>query len=102
MNEELKQLKERVDNLARQNQELLEWKRQKTQQQISYPLDDPSRNIVGGLQDDGPGATSLTQVYTDNNAVSGGDTHTGTKAYAGTRLILINGTRYEIPYIATS
>lgn len=78
--------------------EVYEWVQQRKRQQIVLPLDDPSRTIIGGFQDEGAGSTSLTQQYTDSR----GDTHTGPKAYAGTRLWLADGTRYEVPYLSTS
>jgi hypothetical protein len=86
-----------LDILKQQVSELLEWKRQKELQQISFPLDDTSKNILGVVVGEGNGATALTQVYTDSNT----DTHTGPKAYVDTIILKVGAIRYEIPYIAT-
>lgn len=80
-------------------EEVHQWMTQRKQQQISQPLDDPSRNIIGGLQDDGNGSSSLTQSI---NLSGNPETINVPAAYQDTRLILIGGIRYEIPYISTS
>ena len=76
-----------------QLQELIEWKRQRSVQQLSYPLDDSSRNTINAPMITSPGDTALTQVYTD----SGLDTVTAPKAYARTIIVIANGTQYELP-----
>jgi spore coat protein U-like protein len=76
-------------------QEIYEWMQEKKKQQISYPLDDASRNALGVLSVTGNGASALTQVYTDSNT----DTHTGPKAYADTLIVVFEGAQYEIPYL---
>lgn len=92
MEEELKQLKKQVA-------ELLEWKRQKELQQIDFPLDQASRSVIGGAQDEGAGESSLTQVV----EVASAPTNINVPAaYSGTRLIVIGGVRYEIPYLSIS
>lgn len=77
--------------------EIYDWMIQKKRQQITLPLDDASRNLLGGVTYDGAGSTATTQVYTD----SGSDTVAAPKAYTGTLLLVIEGVRYEVPYIAT-
>lgn len=88
---------EQFQEMIHKVDELYEFMMQKKEQQISLPLDDASRNILGGVAYDGGGSTTKTQIYTDSNS----DTHTGPKAYAGTILLLVDGVRYEVPYIAT-
>lgn len=77
--------------------EIYEWMLQKKRQQITMPLDDASRILLGAITYDGAGSTAKTQVYTDSNS----DTVTAPKAYTGTLLLVIEGVRYEVPYIAT-
>lgn len=77
-------------------EEVFNWMQQKKVQQISFPLDDASRNASGFASRVGQGSTTKTQTYTDSN----GDTLTGPKAYLGTVIFLADGTQYEIPYIA--
>lgn len=77
--------------------ELYEWMQARKEQQISYPLDDISMQIlVSSVIGLGAGSTALTQTYTDSR----GDTVIAPKAYAGSRIIKINGTKYEFGYIA--
>lgn len=89
------------EQLAKFN-ELVRWMEEKKTQQISFPLDEASKNTVFDgtpIGDDlGNGATALTQVYTDSNS----DTHTGPKAYADTRLIKIGTVTIEVPYLSIS
>jgi len=77
--------------------ELYDWMKEKKRQQISLPLDDPSRNIIGGFQDEGAGSTTKTASI---NLTGDAETIIVPAPYIGTRSILIGGTRYEIPYIA--
>lgn len=86
-----------IELLKQQIAQLMEWKRQKELQQISFPLDDASRNNLGVIASGGEGSTTKTQTYTD----SAMDTHTGPKAYLGTIILKVGATNYEIPYIAT-
>jgi len=81
-------------------QEVFNYIQERKRQQISFPLDEASRNTVfdGSLIGDdlGNGSTALTQVYTDSNS----DTHTGPKAYTDTRLIKIGTVTIEVPYLS--
>lgn len=92
MEQEIAQLKDQIA-------ELMAWKEQKTKQQILFPLDDASRNTIGGVIPDGAGATTKTL---DLNLTGNAETITVPALYTGTILLLIDGVRYEIPYIATS
>lgn len=82
--------------LKKQVEELMEWKRQRESQQITIPLDLASRAVIGGAQDAGAGSAALTQSVDVTSTPSSIDVPS---AYAGTRIINIDGVRYEIPYI---
>lgn len=88
MNPDIQQLQEQVA-------ELMEWKAEKERQQITYPLDEASKTGSGALFKAGVGTKALTQVVTDSH----GDTVTVPAAYAGTRLIRVEGEQIEIPYL---
>lgn len=86
---ELEQLKAEVA-------ELKKWREERRVQQISYPIDESSRNALGAPSYVGPGSSDLTDT------VNIGATPTSIQvpsAYAGTVIIRINGTSYEIPYL---
>ncbi len=92
-----KELEDRVKILESQMKEFLEWKKAKTIQQISNPLDVASRNLIGGAEDNGAGSSSLTQSV----SISGDPESINVPAaYAGTRFIILDGVRYEIPYLS--
>lgn len=89
-------MQDQINQLEGLVADLMEWKRQRETQQLSYPVDDASRNALGAAFKIGLGSTTKTQVYTDSH----GDTLTGPKAYLGTVIFLADGTQYEIPYLA--
>lgn len=76
--------------------EMYSWFQERKQQQLSYPVDDASKNALGAGVVTGLGSTALTQVYVDSNS----DTVTAPKEYAGTVVIVANGVQYEVPYLA--
>jgi len=84
--EEFKKLREDVDTI-------IKWMNDRKTQQISYPLDEASKNAMGVATLVGPGGHALTQTKTD----SGGDTVVVPAAYTGTIILLIDGAQYEIP-----
>lgn len=89
MEEQLKQLQTQVA-------ELLEWKRQKTQQQIAYPLDTTSETIIGSAKYEGTGTSALTQSI----SLSGNAENINVPAaYQDTAILLIGSTRIEVPVI---
>lgn len=95
--EQIKKLTGDVERLQGDVRTLLAFMQGKKLQQISLPLDDQSRIIIGGVVDDGAGSSALTE----NRNLSGNpETITVPKAYTATRLIILDGTRYEIPIIA--
>ncbi len=83
--------------LKAQVAELLEWKRSRQLQQIAYPLDDQSKNIVGAVTYEGTGSTALTDSI---NLTGAAETINVPKAYADTILVVIGDTRVEIPVIS--
>ena len=88
-------MSEEIAKLQQQVQELLEWKKKKEEQQISYPLDIASRTALGAPYGEGAGSSSLTQSY--SVVGGGGGTVTAPKAYASSFFIVVNGVRYEVP-----
>ena len=77
--------------------EMYAWFQQRKVQQISFPLDDASKNGMGVPLITGLGSIALTQVYVD----SGGDTVTGPKAYSDTFILVSGGVQYEVPFLQT-
>jgi hypothetical protein len=77
-------------------EEMYAWFLERKVQQISYPLDEASRNTLGTVTTDGPGGSSLTQ-----SIVTSGPTATVPAAYVGTIIIDSEGAKYEVPYIST-
>ena len=100
MEERVQELENQIRQLNNQLRVLQDFIEQKKRQQISFPIDETSKNIIfdGSLIGDdlGNGSTALTQVYTDSNS----DTHTGPKAYVDTRLIKIGTVTIEVPYLS--
>lgn len=64
-------------------------------QQLFAPVDDVTKAVIGAALGNGAGSHALTTTAT----VSGGSV-TVPAAYQGTRIILLDGTQYEIPYIS--
>jgi len=72
------------------------WKATKEVQQISYPLDEASRNSLGVITSDGPGTGTLTQSVT----VSSTPTNiTVPKAYTGSIILLTEDGAVTVPTI---
>lgn len=87
-----------IAQLQAQVAELLEWKRQRETQQLSFPVDDASRNALSVVTGNGLGSTALTQTY--NVIGGGGGAITGPKAYTDTIILLVDGGQYEVPIVA--
>lgn len=87
---------ERITQLENLVKELTDWKNKREIQQISYPLDEASKNIVGGLTYSSAGASSLTQTV---NVPSTPTDISVPSAYSGTEIVVINGVLREIPYL---
>lgn len=79
--------------------EMYAWFQQRKQQQLSYPVDDASRNALGTPLIDGLGSISLTQVY--NVSGGAGGTVTAPKAYSDTFILVSGGVQYEVPFLQT-
>jgi len=84
-----------------QLKEMWEWYQARKVQQLSYPVDDASRNALGVVTRVGPGPTSdLTDTISITIGPGGGsDTADVPKAYAGSVLLNIDGANYEVPYL---
>lgn len=86
-----------MQKMQAQIADLLQWKAARERQQISFPLDDASRNSLGVPTFVGAGSSDRT----DTVGVAATPTSISVPAaYVGTIIISINGTQYEIPYIA--
>jgi len=77
-------------------EEMYAWFLARQEQQISFPLDEASKNSLGVVTNGGPGGSSLTQ-----SVVTSGPTATVPAAYQGTIIIESEGEKYEVPYIST-
>lgn len=76
--------------------EVFEWVQQRKAQQIQAPLDDASKNTLGAATDGGAGSSDLTQSV----SVSGDpESITVPAAFAGSRIIELGGSTFEIPYL---
>lgn len=98
---QIQELRQTVDQLARNLTEVLVYIQERKIQQISEPLDEPSRNVLGAEIDiEGAGSTTKTQTYPVSGGAGG--TITGPKAYVATRLFKDpdTGEVLEIPVIA--
>jgi len=87
-------MQEQLIQLQIQVAELLAWKEGKDVQQISFPLDDASRNSLGVLTVEGTGSATLTQVI-----VTSGPTATVPAAYTGSIVLNVEGEFVTIPTI---
>lgn len=77
-------------------QELYEWMQQRKTQQLSFPVDDASKNALGVVLGNGAGSGATTQSV----AVSSTPTNINVPAaYTGYINIVVDGGQYKIPYI---
>lgn len=75
--------------------EVYQYIQARKEQQITAPLDDPSRNVIGAPQRIGNGSSALTQ----NILISGTPTTiTVPSAFTGSVIFMADGTQYEIPH----
>lgn len=89
MYDELQKLKAEVEELKKQIAD-------RDRQQIKLPLDVASKTALGVPFGEGAGSATLTQSV----AIAATPTSISVPAaYAGTFFLVVNGTRYEIPYI---
>lgn len=93
------QEREQFNTMLRQVSELYAWMEKRKEQQISYPLDDSSRNAIseGSATPEGVGTATLIQTLALTGNAQNIDVPS---AYVGTEKVRINGTVREIPYIA--
>lgn len=79
---------------SRQLQEVYEWMQQRKFQQLSYPVDNASRDALRAVVGNGPGTTPLLQsISLSGNAQS----INVPAAYQKTVVIIVDGAQYEIP-----
>lgn len=76
--------------------DLAKWKEDRIRQQITSPLDDVSKANIGAAVGHGAGSVALTQSVSVPTAPT---TISVPAAYAGTRVIEIEGQQYTIPYL---
>lgn len=89
-------MEQRIRELEMMVAELMEWKQKRSVQQLSYPVDDSSRNALGVATITGRGTATLTQSV----AVASTPTNiTVPAAYTDTILIVSEGNQYEIPIL---
>lgn len=89
-------MEQRIRELEMMVAELIDWKRKRSVQQLSYPVDDASRNALGVATVTGRGSAALTQ------SVLVASTPTSINvpaAYTDTILIVSEGNQYEIPIL---
>lgn len=89
-------MQEQITKLQQQVDELLEWKRARQRQQISYPIDQASQNTLGAAIGNGLGTHALTQNI---NLTGNPQTITPPAAYGGTIFLVISGETYEVPFL---
>lgn len=77
--------------------EIYAWMLSKKLQQLAYPLDDQSKNIVGAVNYEGTGSTALTQTL---NLSGAAESINVPAPYADTILVVIGDTRVELPVIS--
>lgn len=80
----------------RQFAEMYAWFKQRQVQQISFPVDEASRNALGVVTRSGPGSSTKTQSVLVSGTPS---SITVPAAYAGTIILLADGVPFEIPYL---
>lgn len=88
-----------MEDLIRRIEQLEEWKAKKEKQQISFPVDEASKIALGVAFGDGLGSTGTTQSI---NLTGNAQTISVPADYSGTLYLVVDGVRYEIPFIATA
>ena len=83
-----------MDELQQQIDELKARLDARDIQQLKAPLDDVSKAVVGSPISNGAGSVPLTQTIG-----TAGATATVPAAYSGTRVLIIDGAPYNIPYL---
>jgi len=90
-----------TDEERRKLTEVYDYIQQRKKQQLSYPVDDASRNALGVATRVGPGSTTLTQSISLNLS---GDAETKMfnipRAFVASLIISIEGANYEIPILS--
>lgn len=64
-------------------------------QQLVAPVDDVTKAVIGAAVENGPGSSPLTQVISTSGASA-----IVPAAYEGSRVLILDGSQYVIPYIA--
>lgn len=88
-----------MEDLIKRIEQLEEWKSAKEKQQINFPVDEASKISLGAAFGDGLGSTTLTE---DLSLTGNAQSITVPAPYAGSVFIVVDGVRYEIPFIATA
>lgn len=78
---------------------LLDWYHAREIQQISFPIDEASKNVLNAVTPEGNGTSTLTQSYSVSGG--GGGSITGPKAYVTSVFIRVDGRILEVPVIST-
>lgn len=76
--------------------ELYAWMKARKVQQLSKPVDDASKNVLGAAFRRGNGSHDLTDTITIG---AGGGSASVPAAYSGTVIFLADGITFEIPYL---
>ncbi len=87
-------MQEQINNLIREVEELKKWKQNKSQQQISFPIDDISESIVVNRFITGTGTATTQSLNLTGNA----ETITPPAQPSGTLKVMANGIIYELLY----
>jgi len=91
-------MEKRIAHLEALVAQLTQWQGDRKRQQLTFPLDRTSKNIMGAYTREGVGSSTLTQNY--NVSGGAGGSVTGPKAYVTSRVIIAEGERIEVPVIS--
>jgi hypothetical protein len=93
-------MEERLQQMEAQIAQLTAWKQEREAQQLSYPLDDPSRLTIFEASTAVLSTSGTSSALTENRSLSGNpETIVVPKAYAGTIFQVVDGVSREIPYL---
>lgn len=85
-----------MTELEKKVNEMYEWFQARKVQQLSYPVDEASKNAISAVQKFGVGSSDLTDTVIVG---PGGATFDVPKAYAGSIVVSVDGENYEIGYL---
>lgn len=90
-------MEQEIQQLRKEVKELQEWKRSRERQQITFPLDIASKTALGAPYGEGSGSATLTQSI---SLTGNPQSISVPAAYNDTLILVVDGVKYEIPYLA--